>query len=93
MINEYILEQAESMGLSTIATGGGCDFVIKTIGDVDLVLSNEHLESPQSFIERGVVSFYRHGADSIWEDEPFQTVKFYTVRQAMNFMHTVKELA
>lgn len=93
-IKRHILDVASELGLGTVETGGGCDFIIRTVGSMDLVLSGVNLESPQSLIERGVVSFYRHNGDvSMWEDSPFQTLTFYTVRQAMTFMATVKDFA
>lgn len=85
-INIQILELALSMGLSAMSTGGGCDFVVKSLKGVDLVLSDETMESPKSLLQRGVVSIYRTDEDGAWGEQPVAVLTFYTVRQAMTFM-------
>jgi hypothetical protein len=80
---------ADKLGLECLATGGNCDFIVKSIRDdneMTAVLISEFSECPDTLEEIGWVTIQ---LDSEWIKSV--DIKFDSVKTAMQFMSKIKD--
>jgi len=88
-IGKQVGEYADKLGLECIATGGNCDYIVKSLRDDNemiAVLVSEFCESPDTLREVAWVSIK---LDSSWVKSV--ELKFESVRKAMQFMASLKD--
>tara|TARA_R110002050_G_scaffold34708_4_gene87494 strand:+ start:1214 stop:1657 length:444 start_codon:yes stop_codon:yes gene_type:complete len=82
-IPDKLWSEAEKRGLDWISTGGGCDFIYREIGKVELVLGCvESHECPDSLSEPCFVSIYVD--DKEWSGTLVES--FTSVTKALDWM-------
>lgn len=89
-IGKKIGQYADKLKLECLATGGNCDFIVRSLRDDNemmAVLVSEFCETPDTLEEVAWVSIK---LDSQWEKS--LDLKFESVRKAMRFMSEIKEV-
>lgn len=84
-----IIRSAEARGLDAMATGGGCDYITRALGDKDndprMVLGcADDAGSPDSLSDKANVTLYLNDED--WSDGGFISFNFDTTVDALDFM-------
>ena len=88
-IGKQVGEYADKLGLECIATGGNCDFIVKSLSkenEMIAVLVSEFCECPDTLNENAWVSIK---LDSSWVESV--ELKFESARKAMQFMSSLKD--
>jgi hypothetical protein len=88
-IGKIIGEYADKLGLDCIATGGNCDFIVKSLSkenEMMAVLVSEFCECPETLNEVAWVSIK---LNSSWVESV--ELKFESARKAMQFMASIKD--
>lgn len=88
-IGKQIGEYADKLGLDCIATGGNCDFIVKSLSkenEMMAVLVSEFCETPDSLDEIAWVSIK---LNSSWVESV--ELKFESVRKAIQFMASIND--
>jgi hypothetical protein len=88
-IGKQIGEYADKLGLNCIATGGNCDFIVKSLSEENemiAVLVSEFSECPDTLNEVAWVSIK---LNSSWVESV--ELKFESARKAMQFMASLKD--
>ena len=87
-ISTEIWNEAQRRGLDWTATGGGCDFIHRIIGGIELVLTDTEAETPRSLDDKSCVGIYQD--DPHWSGT--NVLNFDSAKEAMAFMaHFKKE--
>jgi len=90
-IGKTIGEYADKLGLDCLATGGNCDFIVKSLSkdnEMMAVLVSEFCECPDTLDEIAWVSIK---LNSSWVESV--ELKFESARKAMQFMASIKDSA
>jgi hypothetical protein len=88
-IGKQVGEYADKLGLECIATGGNCDYIVKSLSkdnEMIAVLASDFYECPDDLNEVAWVSIK---LDSSWVKSV--ELKFESVRKAMQFMASLKD--
>jgi hypothetical protein len=88
-IGKQVGEYADRLGLECIATGGNCDYIVKSLKDDNemiAVLVSEFSECPDTLNEVAWVSIK---LNSSWVESV--ELKFESARKAMQFMANIKD--
>jgi len=88
-IGKQVGEYADKLGLECIATGGNCDFIVKSLSkenEMIAVLVSEFSECPDNLNE---VTWVSIKLNSSWVESV--ELKFESARKAMQFMASLKD--
>jgi len=88
-IGKQIGKYADKLGLDCIATGGNCDFIVKSLSEENemiAVLVSEFSECPDTLNEVAWVSIK---LNSSWVESV--ELKFESAKKAMQFMASLKD--
>ena len=88
LIGVTVAEYGIKCGLEPLATGGGCDFMVRRFADgrQAVLVDSVHGESPDQLNEPSDVDVF---TDEEWHQQ-INTKSFETAEQAMNYIKEMK---